>query len=385
MAETGLPFGKKLSEAIAEEQAAAITETEVATEPVVEGTEAPKEAEVKPEAGVKVETPPEPVKAVTWLEEVNKAYKTEFKTPEEFGQVFDKTKKVNEYESKIKGYEDSEIKYKEQLQELRSSLNPLEYFSSRESYVAEQLRKQHPDKSPSMLQEIVTSDAKVMDDLDVLIKNEVLENPDLIGGEQGAKDIIFDRYGLDSEVPKAEWSTLVQNKIKVEARTARKAWDELKATVTMPTLATPEEREAEKVRLLEEKKQNITPIKETFSKFPKFTVEIDEGKILDFNVPSEYEETLPAMFDAFFLNGGLDVTEENLSSMEDLKKGLMLLQNIKQIYKTIEGDVETRMKAERDKLLGNEAPSNTTSGLEADLTEDQRLSKEHGFGKMFGK
>jgi hypothetical protein len=381
----GLPFGAKTVEELEARDKAnnpPPVEPEVKTEPTV--TDANKPDPVKPVEPKKEEIKTEPVK-IDWLGEVNKSYKTEFKTPEEFGAVFEKAKRVDEYEPKIKGYEESEIKYKKQLEELQSSLNPLNYFSSQESYVAEQLRRQHPDKSPYVLQQIVTSDNKRMDDLDVLIKNQMLETPDLIGGEQGAREYILDKYGVDPATPKEEWSITLQNKIKIEANAARKAWDELKSKVVVPKVQTPEEKEADLVRIKEEKKIQLTPIKEIFSKFDKFTEEIEPGKVLDFIVPDEYKQTLPDMFEAYFVEAGIEPTKENLVIMEDLKKGIMLGKYIKQIYKVIEGDVETRMKAERDILLNNTKPSNTQTAAEEELDEKQKLSKEQGFGKLFSK
>jgi len=386
MKEDRLPFGKKLSEVEAEQANAPAPEAteEVKNEPVIEN--AGKTAEPPKKEETKTEAP----KQATWLEEVNKLYKTEFKAPEEFSKHLEKAKKADEYEPKFSEFENNEKKYKQQLQELQSSLkeiqNPLSYFSSQEAFVAEQLRKQHPDKSPYVLQEIVTRDNKTMDDVDVLIKNQMLETPDLIGGENGAREYILDKYGIDPDTPNTEWTTTVRNKIKIEANAARKVWEELKKTVQVPNIATPEQKEAERVRAKEELRTKIVPLKETFSKFDKFTEEIEDGKIFDFNVPDEYKEDLGQMFETYIVDAGVEPTAENLANIEELKKALLLSKYFKQIYKTIEGDVETRMKAERDKLLGNENPSNTHSATEIEETDEiKKFNKEHGMGKLLGK
>jgi hypothetical protein len=383
MADDRLPFGTRLSD-IGKEQVNAPTETKAEPE-IKNEPEVVNDGKIEPpKVEQKTETKTEPTK-VTWLEEANKFYKTDFKSPEDFGKVFDKAKKVDEYEPKIKGYEESENKYKQQLQELQSSLNPLNYFSSQESYVAEQLRKQHPDKSPAILHDVVTSDNKRMDDLEVLIKNQMLETPNLIGGENGAREYILDKYGVDTSLPKEEWSITVQNKIRIEADQKRKEWDKLKSEVVLPNVATPEQREAERVRLQEEKKIKITPLKETFSKFDKFTETIEDGKVFDFNVPDEYKQKLPDMFEAYFVQAGLEPNKENLDAMEDLKQALLLKNHFKQIYKTIEGDVETRMKAERDRLLNNVNPTNTQSANEVGESDKDKFSNEQGLGKFFNR
>jgi len=354
---------------------------EVKTEPVID--------EVKKEEPPKEEVNKEEPVKVDWLGEINKNFKTEYKSPEEFGQVFEKTKKVNEYETKLKGYEDSEVKYKKQLEELQGSLktikNPLNYFSTPEHYVAEQLIMQRPDLNPHVLQEVITKDNKVMSDIEVLVKNALLTTPGLKGGEQGVKDTILSDLNIDSTLPEEEWPFTVQNRIMMKANQARKEWDGLKSTVVIPKVSSPEEEVAETERLRVEKQTKLTPLKDTFSKFNKYTEEIEPGKILDLIVPDEYKEVLPKMFDTYFIEAGLEPTAENLATMEELKVALYLKKNIKQIYKVIEGDVETRMKAERDVLLGNKTPANTKTATEVEASESQKFSKEFGLGKLFSK
>jgi hypothetical protein len=357
--------------------------TEPANEPVVidpaKGTEPKTEPKVEP----KVEPKTEPPK-VDWLGEINKVYKSEFKTPEEFGKVFEKSKKADEYTTKITEYENNAKKYQQQIADLNSSLNPLSYFSSPDAFVAEQLKKQYHDLSPSVLHEIVTSDVKAMSDIDVLIKNKLLENPGLIGGEQGAKDLILDEYGIDPATPKEEWSITQQNKVLVAARNARKSWDELKSKVVVPKIQTPEERENQVIALKEERKIQLKPLKDTFSKFDKFTEEIEPGKVFELNVPDEYKQSLPDMFETYFVEAGLEANEESLKDIENLKEALLLRQNFKQIYKVIEGDVETRLRAEQDKLLGNIPPANTQTATQG---EDDKVkhSNEKGLGKLMSK
>jgi hypothetical protein len=155
--------------------------------------------------------------------------------------------------------------------------------------------------------------------------------------------------------------------------------------VEVPKVSTPEEKEALRAQAVEERKKQLTPLKDTFSKFDQFTEEIEEGKKFEFNVPDEYKQKLGDIFDTYFGEAGLEANKENLAAIEDLKVALLLRGHFKQIYKTIEGDVETRMKAERDALLGNENPTNTKTGLELEQDDRKKLSNEQGFGKLLGK
>ena len=398
MADKPFPFGAKTIEELEARDAAKNNnatppvETPPVNEPIVtdlKNGEPPKDIKSTTEPNTGTETKPpasvtEPTK-ITWLEEANKHFKTEFKTPEEFGKVFEKAKKVDEeYEPKITEFTNNEKKYKQQLEELQSSLNPLSYFSSQEAYVAEQLRKQRPDLTPSVLQDVIMEDTSKMSDLDVLTKNLQLVTKNLKGGESGARAVIFKRYGIDSETNMEDLDITTQNEILIEANAVRKSWNELKTSVKPPVVKTEAERMAEKDLADKERLKQITPFRETFSKFDKFTEQIDEDTTFDFNVPEEYKAELPKMFDTFFVDSGLEVNQENLAAMEEIKQALFLRKNFKQIHKLIEGNVETKMKAERDKLLGNENPSNTHTAAEIEGDEDAKFSNENGFGKLFG-
>jgi hypothetical protein len=353
--------------------------------------------EVKGEEGKDKGGENEPAKFIenksSWIEDINKKYKSEFKSEDDFEAFFNKAKKVDEYEPKLSEYVNKEKEYEKQLAELQSSLkdayDPLKFFASPEAYVAEQLRMQHPDKSPSVLQDVVMADNKLMDDISVLIKNKLLNNPDLIGGEQGAKDIVLDEFGIDPETPKAEWSVIQQNKIKVAAREARKQWDLLKENVKIPKRLTAEEREAERTaerdKVLNERKTKLDPLKADFSKFDKFIEKIDDDTTFEFIVPKEYQEELPGMFETFMVDSEMEVNQDNLDSLKEIKEALLLRKHFKQIYKTIEADVQTKEKAKRDELLGNHEPANTHKALEQGESDSQKFSNEYGLGKMFGK
>jgi hypothetical protein len=354
-------------------------EKPVAEEPVkveAEKSSAPS-GEVKKEEPVKEE----PKKS--WLDEFNSTHQTSYKTPDEIKSVLEKARKADEYEPKLKEWEQSKKAWEDEKAQLSSLINPLGYFSSQEAFIAEQLRRQHPDKSPSVLQEIVTQDSKGMNELDVLIKNTLLENPGLIGGEQGAKEMVYDSLGITEDTPMKELPTLVQNKIMAQAKQVRRAWDELKGTVKLPEIKTPEQMEADKLAKVEERAKVLSTYRDEFSKSEEFVEEIEEGEVFRYKLSDEDRRALPEVFNTYMAASGLEPTKENLDHLKYLSESLTLRNNFKQIYKIIKGDVETRMKAEAEKELGNFNPTNTRTGLETgDQTDKQKYNAEHGFGKF---
>lgn len=351
------------------------------TEPIVEkpneATPTGKETPTQPP------TPPVAENKVTWLEEMNKSLGLSYKSPDDFKAILEKAKMVDEYEPKVKGFEETEKKYKQQIEEAQRSLNPLSYFQKPENYVAEQLKIQRPELSPSVLQDVITRDSRTMEDIDVLVKDALLNTPNLKGGEMGVRETILSEFNIDPSTPQEEWSVSVQNRIMMRANQARKEWDELKRTVQLPKVMTPEEREAERVKLMTARKAQVDPIKDTFSKFEKFTEEIEEGKTFEFNVPDEYKKELPTMIEDSFLKAGVEPTPENIRSLEEIRDALLLKRHFKQIYKTIEGDVQTRERAKQDALLNNTTPPNTRTATEQ-KTDDDQYFEQNGFAKMFG-
>lgn len=296
--------------------------------------------------------------AVDWLTEMNKTFGTQYKTADEIKPIFELPSKVKEYEEKVKvaeAYPEKEKSYQNRIKELESSLNPLTHFSSKEAYIAEQLRKAHPDKSQTLLQDVATKDLAKMDALDVLVNQVMLDNPDV--SKEDARAHVYNEYGVDADTPEGEWSAAVKTKIKIKANEARKELNALKASVTLPEILTHEQVEQKRIEQIEALKKQIKPLQEKFAQFDKFTEKVGENEF-EFAVPEDYKSQLSAMFEGFFVQGGNEINEDNLGVITELKEALMLKRNFANIYRAIETDVAARLKKEYDERLGNTQPPN---------------------------
>ena len=296
--------------------------------------------------------------AVDWLTEMNKTFGTQYKTADEIKPIFELPSKVKEYEEKVKvaeAYPEKEKSYQNRIKELESSLNPLTHFSSKEAYIAEQLRKAHPDKSQTLLQDVATKDLAKMDALDVLVNQVMLDNPDV--SKEDARAHVYNEYGVDADTPEGEWSAAVKTKIKIKANEARKELNALKASVTLPEILTHEQVEQKRIEQVEALKKQIKPLQEKFAQFDKFTEKVGENEF-EFAVPEDYKSQLSAMFEGFFVQGGNEINEDNLGVITELKEALMLKRNFANIYRAIETDVAARLKKEYDERLGNTQPPN---------------------------
>jgi len=308
----------------------------------------------------------------TWLDEVNKSLGTQFKVKEEILTHIEKAKKTDEYEEKIKTFGDFEKReqdYKQRLEDAKSSLNPMKYFSSPDAYKAEQLRMQFPDKNPMLLQEVATSDLTKMDNVEIIIKGVMLDNKDV--SYEDARNYVLTEYGI-AEVDPSEWSAAAKTKIKIKAGEQRKALTDLKAQIKLPEVETDEQKAATVAELRKQKETAIEPYADTFAKFEKFVSKIDDERTFEFTAPDEYKAALKDMFKGYFLDGGNEVNPENLKTIQKLRDAMLLYDNFPKVYKAIEGEVGLKFKAEEDKRLGNEKPENKT------LATDQGAQKPGG-------
>jgi hypothetical protein len=313
-----------------------------------------------------VQPPIEPLKeetpqADTFIENLNKRFGTQFKADDEVKGIFDLPKRVNEYESKLK---DAEVQkksiedYKKRIEELEGDQDPLKYFSSPDTYIAEQLRIKYPKSNPVLLQEIATSNVDTMNDFDVLVKEKQLfvVNPPK---ESSIRAIILKKYGIDAETNPEEWDELAKAEMQIDAASARDKINTLKSAIELPKVMTREERQKAEQEAQLKREQAATPLKQTFSKFDKFSHADIQG--FDFDVPDEFKNKLPDMAEAMLINAGMEPTEDNLKSMYELRDALFVHQYLPKLREIWIKEGETKAKADLDAQLHNTQPPNTTT------------------------
>lgn len=303
----------------------------------------------------------------TFFDTFNKRYNTEYKTDDEIKAHLEAAKKFPEIETKIKEYEplaQSVEQYKKEIDELKKAEDPLKYFASPESYIAEQLRIKYKDKDPQLLHKIATTDVNELNDFDVLVYQSKLDSPKI--KEESIKAVLCDRYGIDKELlgRPEEWDELAKTKIALDSASARRNINQLKAGIEMPKVVSREERERLANEALAQKTQAIAPIRAEFSKFDKIKV----GDV-EYTVPDDYKSKLGDMFDAYFLKAGNDVTDENLTTVLELRDSMFLWENRNEIAQAITKEAERKVRAEMEDKLGNTQLPNTATASDASVTK----------------
>ncbi|MFA5638699.1 MAG: hypothetical protein WC961_07465 [Anaerovoracaceae bacterium] len=305
-----------------------------------------------------------------FFEEINKRFSTELKSEDDFKSLLEASKQVQSYKEKEQtwsAFETEKESLTNKITELESQLNPLSYFSSPEAYKAEQLRKQMPSKDPLILQEIVMQDVNKMDSFEVLVKEKMLSTSGL--KKENVEAALMKKYGIDSDTPREEWDDIAKTEIAIDAQAAREKFEELKSKVELPDVKTQEQIKAELDSLKENKIKEIAPYQDKFKSFDKFTRKIGDEQF-EFDVPSDYKESLSDMFKGFFVEGNLPVNETNLEIVVELRDALFLLRNFDKIHEVIKKSAVSETVEKTDELLHNKQPQNTAT--RSDDGEDDR-------------
>lgn len=315
----------------------------------------------------------------TFFEEMNKRFGTQFKAEDEVRGVFDLPKKVSEYENKLRESESlakSVEDYKKRIEELEGNHDPLKYFASPESYIAEQLRIKYPKNNPLLLQEIATSNVDSMNDFDVLVKEKQLfvNNPPK---EQAIRAIILKKYGIDAETNPAEWDELAKAEMQLDAAAAREKINTLKNGIELPKVLTREQREQAEAQTRAERESQLAPMRETFTSFDKFSHPQIPG--FEADVTGEYKSKLGDIFKGYFSDSGIPPTKENLDAAIEFRNAFFVYEHLPKLRDIWLKEGRTESQKKNDEESHNDTPPNTNTA-----TDNADVKNHRGLSDFFG-
>jgi hypothetical protein len=359
------PEGESQEQPKAEEQEAA-QET-----PPEEGT-----AETEQEAAEESQTTEGEEKKETPtfdLESFNKFFDKSFEKEDELRSLFEKAEKVTDYDekvSKISEYESHLQERDERIKELEESLDPLSYFSSPESYKAEMIKKQMPDKDPVLIEKVIKSDLSKETDFDVLVDEFLMDNPGFSGDRTRAANVLMKRHGIDPEDNPEEWDAVTKDELMVDANKARNRFRELADKVELPQAVSPEERAAQKEQALTELKESWKEPIERIAQYDKEVITDDEGnKLFEFTVPDDFKSSIKDYAEGLVTSGEAPANKETLAFLEDTIRKEMIYQNLPKILKVYKSDLESQWQEQKDKEEGNTTPPNKQTAPEGSAEE----------------
>lgn len=340
---------------------------EVVAEPQTEPT--PQPAEAAPAA--------EPVKETAaaeqtkFFEELNKRYKAGFKSDDEVTAALGSLSKMTEYEAKLREAEQHRAKvdeltakeksWLEEKQKLEARVNPLAFFRDEKAYVAEQLRRQFPDRDPATIERVVTSDLSRMDKVELLAHRLLLDAPDIEGGLEGAKEAVLSDMGLEIGSKPEEWDRITKNKLTVKAAQARKDLEELQRSVEIPKVKTEADLQAEMATKIDGLKRAWTPLLDKMESIDKLQIPAEDGTVLaSIDIPAEWRKEMREELTTTALASGQEPTEENIKELNAIREMKFIWKNLPKLYTILENQWKSKAIEERDKLLHNDTPPNNS-------------------------
>jgi hypothetical protein len=105
--------------------------------------------------------------------------------------------------------------------------------------------------------------------------------------------------------------------------------------------------------------QDISPVREQFTKFDKFSL----GDF-EWQVPDDYKQKASEMFNGMFIDAGLDMNEQNLATAIRMRDSNFLYENFGKIREAIVKQAQTDLQAKIDADLHNDTPPNTATATD---------------------
>lgn len=343
----------------------------LSNQPEVGQTEQPTEptpAEGSPEAAPVI-PPQEGAGESKFFEEINKRFSREYKSDEELQEVFASTARIADYDTKIK--EATEYKQKaeeltnaqkawlEEKAKLEAKVNPLAFFRDEKAFVAEQLRRQFPDRDPMAIERLVTTDLSRMDKVELLAQKMLLDTPDIDGGLDGAKEAVLAQMGVEQGSKPEEWDRITKNRLTVEAGKARKELEEFQRSIEIPKVKTEDDVKAEIAAHQDGLRKAWTPFLDKMEAIDKLQIPSEDGTVLaTIDIPEQLRKEMRSELIDDIIASGVEPTEDAIRHFNAIREQRFIHKNLPKLYKILENQWLSKSIEERDRLLNNTQPPN---------------------------
>ena len=317
--------------------------------------------EEKPEDKPEGEEKPEDKSAE--VAEFNKKYETNFESEETLKSSLKRLTELKDLDDlkASKGELETKLKTLEtENQEVKDSFNPKELFANEGEYKRQVVMKHYGDTvNPNVLGKIISGLDKVSDD-EALALGQMLQTPNIDGGEEGALALALNKLGVDGD--KDDWDQVTRNKVKAAAHSERKVMTKLVTDVDIPAWDSLDQRkekdsEVETAKLAESTETWSGAIEKELGGLNEFEVKAtnDKGEketILSYAVDGDFKGTIKEAAVQFAVSQGMEPSAENLEKAIGFVQEQFIVQNltgmIQSAIKNTEAEVSERLKKEID-------------------------------------
>jgi len=346
------------------------------------GEETPPEGGTPPESQPAGEQIPEtpPAGAAFDLETFNKQFGSDFADEDTLKSSLTRLNDLQEFDA-LKTERDelqgqlTEIQSK--YEEAKDLHDPRKYFVNEEEYKRQLILQQHGQElNPALLNRIVSADLDAMNDIEVLALGKQVANPNILGGEAGAREMIYQQLGVDPEQDPAEWTQLTKNMIAEAARGTRKELSKIKSIEVPEKIdfeAQRTEREQQAAQAREQLTNSWSPIAEEmvngFSTLDLSREGADKKQEVYFSyeVDNEFKKAATDLVIGYLVDSGLEPSKENVRKAKLYVQDLFWRQHGNAIVQAYGRDVEAKLIEKHNIEVDNPKPPSEQEAPAGDL------------------
>jgi hypothetical protein len=357
-------------------------------------TEEVKSTETKEEIKepIKEEKKEEVFSFETGLTHFNKELGTEFENLDSLRSFITSSKenntKLTTLEEDVKRKADLE----EQVRLLEERIDPLANFATKEDYVVNQLKREMPDASSSILEKIIKSDPKDFNELDAIAIDMALHSGVSI---DEAKKYIAKEAGVDLEEDNwssvDEWNDTQKTYLKIKSSGAYRNMYDLQGKIQMPEKISAEELLAAKKA---QEQENITRRVDTWSKIGSELTNYDgithdvkdkEGNVIktfSYKSSDEFNKGFSEAYTKAMIDKGVDPSLVQPEEILEERRRAFLSMNLNKILNTYREDILSEQKAKEINEYHNDKPLNDNKT--PDTVRESNIAKAEEFASRMG-
>ena len=356
--------------------------------------ETPPAGEVPPAAAETppAETPPAEGASVFDVGAFNERFGSDFVDEDTLKSSLNRLSDLKEFDTvrtereKLQG-EMTELQAK--YTEAQELLDPRKHFVNEEEYRRQIILQKHgAELNPALINKIVSADFDSMDDVDVLILGKLVANPDIRGGDAGARELVYRQLGVDPDQDRSEWDQYTQNIVLEAARNQRRELAKIK-DIEVPEKADFEAQRAEREQTATQAKEQLKGswgevAKEMVDNFNTLDLsrkgEGDKQEVyFSYEIDSEFKEAATGLVVDYLVDNNMEPSKENVREAEQYVQDLFVRKNMNAIVQAYGRDVEAKLIEKHNLEIDNPKPPSEAEAPQGDL--DANLQELHDYVK----
>lgn len=298
----------------------------------------------------------------------------EINDEKELEEIFSAPTRVTELDGKYKELETAHNTTKQEYEALKAEYEQKKenykffdlrkYFANDDLYKANAIQLKFPDKDATTMIEISNMDLKKADNVDLLIKQAKINDPDIFKGKDDSyiKEVLADRFGGADLSDPESWDKVTETKIALAAKQVRgefEAYQKVELPVPVDVEKLREEFASKEKAQFETVKNQWSPIVDKMvANFTELVIPDETGAEL-YKYTPEISDSFKAevsKFVDYLAYTGQPVNENTITDVLENIKGRYIVKELPKIMKAHALKVSTQVNDEWHNKVNNNKP-----------------------------